>query len=773
MEKKFFWRWAIVTLSLIILAVPNHKVAAETYLDVNEEFDVIAASKIFDQLTKTVKKKKLSFDDYKDVVKELEFVRNNAKKCVRQAQDRIAVLDELIAVDVIQADPKTVDQQQDYKYVSEKRKFHAARRSKCQLLVLRLDETLKDYKDTIQSMSTTILLARDMPIWGFEPQILQALQDLHYTEIFKVSGLQAFSTIILTILAIILIIALGIGIRMRFGMQKLLNNMEKEKPIVVAFYLTLRHYCIPLSILTVLSLFMFVLFISVPLRPLVEVVCYTILLLTVFMASAHFLLLPPAPAHSPLNISEDFGKRLMRSVSFFALVVAFATIFFQGVDKGIAPKLLVDFAHVLFMSVSVFIASWFFWTLSKTEIMQQHSSVWTWLMKMSVLVLAAALLVLECIGYHTLTFFIISRVILTFLLMMGFVAVLLGLNQLTKLSQSFKYFLPQPLDYYLGLKTKEVFWEGFLLLYVVCAVLLSFLLVALCRFWGMPINFVDGLRDSFTEGFALAGLHLVPLNFAIGLAIFAIVNILGRIFSTNILIHSQRLQEELTQTTLSSVIRYFSFGLATVMALLILGTNFTSIAVILAPLMLGIGIGLQTVSNNFIAGIIILFEKPIKQGDRISVKGTEGFVRKIGIRSTRVATIDKTDIIIPNADLISNAVTNYMFRDKSIRLKCEVQVAYDSDIELVKSTLLKVASQQPEVIQKSPDQPKVFFRSFGDSSLDFMLSCIIPDQKKRLQTLSDLNAAIDQAFREQGIDMPFAQTDIHIKDWVGLKQKLD
>ena len=189
-----------------------------------------------------------------------------------------------------------------------------------------------------------------------------------------------------------------------------------------------------------------------------------------------------------------------------------------------------------------------------------------------------------------------------------------------------------------------------------------------------------------------------------------------------------------------------------------------NLAIIAGALSVGIGFALRNIVNNFVSGLILLFERPIRTGDWIIVNDVEGTVRRISIRSTQIQTFDRADVIVPNSDLISNSVTNWMLRDRFGRLRVPVGVAYGSDLQRVKETLLRVAGEHPQVVQGSRivQDPYVLFLSFGDSALEFELRVFVFDIGKRLTVLSDLNFAIDTAFREAGIDIPFPQRDVHI-----------
>lgn len=191
-------------------------------------------------------------------------------------------------------------------------------------------------------------------------------------------------------------------------------------------------------------------------------------------------------------------------------------------------------------------------------------------------------------------------------------------------------------------------------------------------------------------------------------------------------------------------------------ALQTLGIDLTSLNVLAGALGVGIGFGLQNVANNFISGLIIMFQRPIKVGDRIEVGEVNGKVIKISSRSTTVVTNDNISIIVPNADFISKNVVNWSYGDPKIRFRIPVGVSYDSDIDKVEKILLKVAEENEGVLDDP--KPSVRLLSFGDSALKFELHCWSEALLHRRAVLfSDLNFAILRSFREEGVQIPFPQ----------------
>jgi small-conductance mechanosensitive channel len=214
--------------------------------------------------------------------------------------------------------------------------------------------------------------------------------------------------------------------------------------------------------------------------------------------------------------------------------------------------------------------------------------------------------------------------------------------------------------------------------------------------------------------------------------------------------------------SVAAMVRYVLLVVAVLVVLQTAGIDITTFNILAGTVGLGIGIGLQGVANNFISGLIVHLERPIKIGDRIEVGDVEGDVVEIGARSTTVLTNDNISIIVPNSRFINENVVNWSHNDRKVRFRIPVPVAYGSDVRRVEQVLLGVASENPDVLRDPA--PVVRFLEFGDSGLCFELrawSTTLLHRKGRLT--SDLNFGIDAAFRAAGIKIPFPQRDLHVR----------
>jgi small-conductance mechanosensitive channel len=300
-----------------------------------------------------------------------------------------------------------------------------------------------------------------------------------------------------------------------------------------------------------------------------------------------------------------------------------------------------------------------------------------------------------------------------------------------------------------------VLWVGFL--YVVAVS------------WDTTGKLPDEVADFFMDGFPIGTVQIVPIHMIYGLLAFvAILIMTGWIKRAIQRRYIQRSQMDRgTRDALITITGYVGFTVALLVGLNFTGVSFAGLAVVGAALGVGIGFGLQNIVNNFVSGLILLFERPIKSGDFVTVGGVEGTVKQISIRSTEIETLDRQNVIVPNSELVSQQVTNWVLHDPHGRLQILVGVAYGSDVDKVREVLLEVARNNTQVLTDgiSSPKPKVLFREFGDSALIFELRIWIRQIRRRFDVSSEINFAIDRAFRDAGIEIPFPQRDLHVRSW--------
>ncbi|GJL95545.1 MAG: mechanosensitive ion channel protein MscS [Hyphococcus sp.] len=306
------------------------------------------------------------------------------------------------------------------------------------------------------------------------------------------------------------------------------------------------------------------------------------------------------------------------------------------------------------------------------------------------------------------------------------------------------------------------FWSGLL----ANVGLLIALIPALLVLFGLPAATVRDISAQALFGFDIGRVHIPSIaNIAFGLLVFVLVMMVTKLvqrgFQRGVFAHSNI--DDGIQNSLTTLMGYAGLVIAIFASVSTIGFDLSNLALIAGALSVGIGFGLQSIVNNFVSGLILLFERPIKAGDWIVTASGEGTVKRISVRSTEIITFDRSSIIVPNSELISSTVTNWTHKDKIGRIIIPIGVSYGANPEKVRDILLKCANDHPLIVR----YPEAFvvWQGFGDSSLDFELRAFLADISTGLRVRSELRFAIFKALNENGIEIPFPQRDLHVKSW--------
>ncbi len=280
------------------------------------------------------------------------------------------------------------------------------------------------------------------------------------------------------------------------------------------------------------------------------------------------------------------------------------------------------------------------------------------------------------------------------------------------------------------------------------------------------VNSVSGdVRDLWSQPyFTVGNLPITPavlIKWFIFVVLLTMLSRFGRrLLQTRVLKYSSFGPGQ--RFAIEKISGYFIFTVGLLIGLQSQGINLTSLALLGGTIGIGIGLGLQTIAKNFASGLILLFENPVKVGDRVQLEALLGDVIQIGGRATWVRTNDNVVIIVPNSEFIEGRVTNWTANDRRVRIAVALGVSYNSDPAQVRQVLIEVARHHPDVLKQPP--PDVIFRGFGDSSLDFELRVWTEKQVQTPQVMrSELYFSIFETFRHHDIEIPFPQRDLHLR----------
>jgi len=294
---------------------------------------------------------------------------------------------------------------------------------------------------------------------------------------------------------------------------------------------------------------------------------------------------------------------------------------------------------------------------------------------------------------------------------------------------------------------------------IVGALFVTFILVA-WRLYDRPIEAIQGLLSfGFTVGSRQVTVGLIFTAAAFLYGSFIVSWAVQAMLMEGVF--TRRQLQVGVRISMAKLVHYGFIFVGFLLALVALGVQLRDVTIIAGALGVGIGFGLQGIVTNLVSGLILLFERPIKVGDYIELGEQWAEIKKIGLRATIVETFDRSEVVVPNSDLVSTQVINWTLSHRFGRITIPVGVAYGSDVPLVMQTLMECAEAN-SMVTRMPT-PKVFFLAFGENSLNFEVRVWISDVENRRQVQSDLHQEIDRRFRELGIEIAFPQRDLHVR----------
>lgn len=693
-------------------------------------------------------------------------IRDLAKRCINQNGSRLeSVQGKLDTLGDISG-RASVGTEQQRQALERRRDSIEKQLQLCRVLELRANELQDRLTRLKQEWLTERLLEREDPIWVLVADNLRQPQQLWTSArlfLLRSSGVDNLTGAELIGGVGLLLLCAGGSVYARRPLFRAAEHLGDGATLMSAFVQSVLA-CVanilpPLATSIVASAYLTFIGYDTPEWSFITLLAYGLAGYFFFIFLIRVFLAPCDPAHTFMPAPEATLRRLTRRLRVLAVLVLLMALFSATLAVESFPEPVRELLRVIAATVLVVELMRIIWIVS--ELLSWRDT------RLPRIVLTAGMLFAlgaEWLGYHNMAEYVVAGIVGTLL---SFGASLFVWRLLAEFFDGLdegRYRWQRGVRETLGVGGERhvpgLIWLRIL---VALAVWSAFLLLVLLS-WGVSNTGLAWLLRVINEGFSIGRFELVPISVLWGLiTLVVLLGVSGWV--------QQRMSHRWLKRTrmergareaLVTITGYLGGAIAILAGLAVAGVNFTNIALIAGALSVGIGFGLQNIFNNFVSGLILLFERPVKTDDWIVVGGTEGFVKRISIRSTQVQTFDRADVIVPNSELIQSQVVNWMLKDPIGRVTVPVRVAFGTDTGRVHSILLAIGQEHAQVITDPvlAPPPEVVMRQFGDSGFEFELRVFIRDIAYFVIVQSDINLQIDRAFRQHGIEIPYPRRDV-------------
>ncbi|MFV1982260.1 MAG: mechanosensitive ion channel family protein [Thiohalomonadales bacterium] len=738
--------------------------SAADELDINP----VKINKVLDKSERELRRKKLRINKLDEYYTKIKAYRVWAVSCIKEKENNILditykanVLGDKLKGETLSVAKKRID------LFNQGENFKKALAT-CNVILLRTEEFINKTNLVKQKILAQELLAQGPNFfvliadnWDNPYLWTNAVK----TFVLKNSGLLDIKIVNAIILVILL---LGISYVSKFYSNKISiwRSEHIPKPLLAsqllcASVITAERYIKFVPAIFVAVAFVNIVDLDVTPKPFIVIVLNGLAIVVTLNIIIHFFLNSSLSIYEYVPKTKDKAISLVHRLKVLVFIIFFGYLLFSTLLFHGLPEAVLYISRGIYGIIFVLNLIWIVWLLGYF-----HNIGNKLIVRMALTLIFIIALIAEWIGYRNLSLYVIEVSIGTLLLIGLYLILSKLISEFIDALDEGNIPLAKHARVWLGVSDDQhiqgLIWVHIILTLSIWIGLASLLIIV----WKIPDSYTELLLLVISEGITIGSFNIIPLQIIEAVALLLIILVLNSWFKR----HLEKVWLPKTSMTrsaresIAAISGYIGVLIAIIFALSFVGLDLSKLALVAGALSVGIGFGLQNVVNNFISGLILLFERPIKKGDWIVVGDVEGHVKQISIRSTRIQTFDRADVIIPNAEIISGRVTNWMLRDHSGRLRVPIGIAYGSNTELVRQVLLQVAEEHSDVIKSNSliSDPQVFFMSFGDSCLDFELRCNIYNIDNRRLVTSDLNFAIDKAFRANNISMPFPQRDIHI-----------
>ena len=763
----------MISLRSILLPIFLLFYSATISADINLEISQLVAESN-KSLTKSEKKleknKTLLIDELKKLQQSVAAIKSEIDLCIRSNQDSVIKIREDLDLLGEISRPENRDVSEKRKSLTKLQKRHEGQLSTCRLLTLRSNQIIEATTERQQALVALQLLARnssvldhiqgnlDNPTEGIDSLLDFVVSTADFDIIYQ----YGYLLIVMVITSIVSIFLL------RQLLARSVRNFHKKshrsfaRLLQISLLVGLKHYIVSLMLTFVFGAYFVYFSLSTGHFPFIALVSIGLFLYVFLTLILRITLNPIAPAEPLTALPKQVALNLIGRLLLLAKLLFAGFLIYSASNMYEFSDSVTGLLRNIYIAMVVLNLCWAFWLLGYIKgLANTHL-----LRSMIILVLLLSMLA-DWAGYNNLSSFILIGVVGSISAwFLTQIIVILWTDFLDSLDDG-EFVWQQFIRRKIGVKPGDYLPGSMWFRLTFGIVAWSLFGIVVLKIWGLSDQSLLAIQSYVTDGFDAGPIHIVPSKLIIAILVFAVfLSVVGWIkrgLSKSWLNRSR--MDRGSKESLITLTGYLGLMVALLVGLTVAGVELANLALIAGALSVGIGFGLQNVVNNFVSGIVLLFERPVKTGDWIVVGGTEGYVKQIKLRSTLIQTFDRADVIVPNAEIIASQVTNLMLSDSIGRVKVPIRAAYGTDPRQVEKILIDIACSHSMVITSSPniDSPWVLFREFGESALLFELRAFITDIDCKMVVISDINYSIAEAFHLAGIIIPFPQTDLHFR----------
>ncbi|CEK11375.1 mechanosensitive ion channel family protein [Legionella hackeliae] len=742
----------LFTAIFLVLSFFAKGIWASTTLQIYNGFDIHNATIELENIEQELSKKNLNYEQLYSTVKLINDLQDQASNCVDDGKEQLKKLNELLNNNEIAS---TLSHQNDARYhelIADKQ-LHVKAIADCVFFNYQAQEILNKINAMMGNTPMFNLLNRSPPVWeDFNPKLFFRIafsrdKFTHMSGFNKLSSAQKATTVMILFICFFMALIVQKIISTFKGSfhNKLVNNLLTSLTKSGLFFLL---------VLIGPIIYLYSLLGNETPKPTLLLASNAILYYAFTLILIRFFVILFR------QYANDSDKRLLsdiylRGIVFvtFLLWGRLATIALQ--DQWIPPALL-RFRFVVFCTLLILSFGWFSWLIFRLPFFKEKMSPSSLRnIKFSLAGIYFFTIVTAWIGYSNFAIYFIPNVVTTLVILFIVWKVSYYFGYLFALLNNPGQPASEKIHRWLGIKSTQTLTELLVIRIILNTGFIVFSLFLLMKVWGISQYHMDYLKTWYFQGGYVYGIYLWPVRFVRAAIAFCLLLMVGRALSTFVARHSAFKREKYRQDNIATLINYSAFSIAAIIALLIAGINFTSLAVIAGALSIGIGFGLQYLASDFVSGIILLIHKPVAPGDRVIIDGTEGYIKKIRLLSTQITTLTNADVIIPNSHLINKSVTNYTYRENKIcRVNSQVILDSNGDLGLAEKVLLGVVKDHPSVVQEMPYTPTVSYElvpSKDNLHVTMELWYYIKNIDLKQDVSSEVNFNIVKALKEHNL----------------------